>query len=74
MQSRRSLTPLELTPQQVEALRQLAQFGSVDAARSLGRLLGTVVDVAAPRCIRWASIATVPGREPQRHCPARSAK
>jgi chemotaxis protein CheC len=49
MQSRRSLTPLELTPQQVEALRQLAQFGSVDAARSLGRLLGTVVDVAAPR-------------------------
>jgi chemotaxis protein CheY-P-specific phosphatase CheC len=49
MQQRRPVSPLELTPQQVEALRQLAQFGSADAARSLGRLLGTLVDVAPPR-------------------------
>lgn len=49
MQQRRPITPLELTPQQIEALRQLAQFGSADAARSLGRLLGTLVEVAAPR-------------------------
>jgi chemotaxis protein CheC len=45
----RSLSPLELTPQQMEALRQLAQFGSADAARSLGRLLGTFVEAAQPR-------------------------
>jgi chemotaxis protein CheY-P-specific phosphatase CheC len=49
MQTRRPVSPLELTPQQIEALRQLAQFGSLDAARSLGRLLGTTVDVAPPR-------------------------
>ncbi len=49
MQPQRSVTPLELTPQQTEALRQLAQFGAADAARSLGRLLGTAVDVSAPR-------------------------
>jgi chemotaxis protein CheC len=49
MQQRRTITPLDLTPQQIEALRQLAQFGSADAARSLGRLLGTLVDVAQPR-------------------------
>ena len=44
-----SLTPLELTPQQIEALRQLAQLGSGDAARSLGRLLGTSVEAVLPR-------------------------
>src|SRR5207244_4998315 len=49
MQQRRPLTPLELTPQQTEALRQLAQFGSADAARSLGRLLGTLVEASPPR-------------------------
>src|SRR5207302_834922 len=49
MQQRRPVTPLELTPQQIEALRQLAQFGSADAARSLGRLLGTFVEAAQPR-------------------------
>jgi chemotaxis protein CheC len=43
------LSPLELTPHQVEALRQLAMLGSSDAARSLGRLLGTSVEVSAPR-------------------------
>jgi chemotaxis protein CheY-P-specific phosphatase CheC len=48
MQPRR-LSPLELTPQQTEALRQLAQFGSTDAARSLGRLLGTFVEATQPR-------------------------
>src|SRR5205085_9406446 len=49
MQKARLLSPFELTPQQIEALRQLAQFGATDAARSLGRLLGTFVDVAPPR-------------------------
>ena len=43
------LSPLELTPQQIEALRQLATLGSNDAAKSLGRLLGTSVEVSAPR-------------------------
>jgi chemotaxis protein CheC len=46
---RASLTPSELTPQQVEALRQLANLGSSDAARSLGRLLGTQVEAVQPR-------------------------
>lgn len=46
---RAPLTPLELTPQQIEALRQLANLGSADAARSLGRLLGTTVEAAQPR-------------------------
>lgn len=46
---RQVLTPLELTPQQIEALRQLANLGSADAARSLGRLLGTSVEAAQPR-------------------------
>jgi chemotaxis protein CheC len=46
---RASLTPLDLTPQQIEALRQLANLGSSDAARSLGRLLGTQVEAAQPR-------------------------
>lgn len=45
----RLVTPLELTPQQIEALRQLANLGSSDAARSLGRLLGTSVEAAQPR-------------------------
>jgi chemotaxis protein CheY-P-specific phosphatase CheC len=45
----RALSPLELTPQQTEALRQLAHLGSADAARSLGRLLGTTVEAVAPR-------------------------
>jgi chemotaxis protein CheC len=43
------LTPLELSPQQIEALRQLANLGSSDAARSLGRLLGTSVEAVQPR-------------------------
>ena len=46
---RNALTPLELSPQQIEALRQLANLGSSDAARSLGRLLGTSVEAAQPR-------------------------
>src|SRR5206468_12787725 len=45
----RHLSPLELTAQQIEALRQLAQCGSADAARSLGRLLGTFVEAVQPR-------------------------
>jgi chemotaxis protein CheC len=49
MQTRAPVSPLELTPQQLEAMRQLAQFGSADAARSLGRLLGTLVEAAQPR-------------------------
>jgi len=49
MQQRRPVTPLDLTPQQTEALRQLAQFGSADAARSLGKLLGTLVEASPPR-------------------------
>jgi chemotaxis protein CheC len=44
-----AVTPFDLTPQQVEALRQLAMLGSGDAARSLGRLLGTSVEVSPPR-------------------------
>ena len=47
--TRSSVTPLELTPQQIEALRQLAHLGSLDAGRSLGRLLGTNVETAPPR-------------------------
>jgi chemotaxis protein CheY-P-specific phosphatase CheC len=43
------LSPLELTPHQIQALQQLAMLGSSDAARSLGRLLGTSVEVSAPR-------------------------
>ena len=46
---RNALTPLELSPQQIEALRQLANLGSSDAARSLGRLLGTSVEAAQPK-------------------------
>src|ERR1700760_2596096 len=46
---RASLLPSELTPQQLEALRQLANLGSADAARSLGRLLGTQVEAVTPR-------------------------
>jgi chemotaxis protein CheY-P-specific phosphatase CheC len=49
MQPRRPVDPLELTPQQLDAMRQLAQFGSADAARSLGRLLGTFVEATQPR-------------------------
>src|SRR5205807_10115467 len=49
MHARAPLTPLDLTPQQIEALRQLANLGSSDAARSLGRLLGTSVEAAQPR-------------------------
>jgi chemotaxis protein CheC len=44
-----ALSPLELTQHQLEALRQLAMLGSNDAARSLGRLLGTSVEVSPPR-------------------------
>jgi chemotaxis protein CheC len=46
---RASLLPTELTPQQIEALRQLATLGSADAARSLGKLLGTQVEAVTPR-------------------------
>ena len=49
MKHRPPITPLELSPQQIEALRQLATLGSSDAARSLGRLLGTSVEAAQPR-------------------------
>jgi len=49
MRSSSTLTPLDLTPQQIEAMRQLANLGSSDAARSLGRLLGTQVEAAQPR-------------------------
>jgi chemotaxis protein CheY-P-specific phosphatase CheC len=48
---------LLLAPQQVEALRQLATLGGNDAARSLGRLLGTTVEAAQPR----AHVATKGG-------------
>src|SRR3954470_22303222 len=44
-----AISPLDLTPQQIEALRQLANLGSSDAARSLGRLLGTQVEAVQPR-------------------------
>jgi chemotaxis protein CheC len=47
--ARHSVSPLELTPHQLEAMRQLAQFGSTDAARSLGKLLGTLVEATQPR-------------------------
>jgi chemotaxis protein CheC len=43
------LAPADLTLQQIEALRQLATLGSSDAARSLGRLLGTQVEAVQPR-------------------------
>src|SRR5205085_4666174 len=46
---RAMVTPLELTPQQIEAMRQLANLGSSDAARCLGRLLGTHVEAVQPR-------------------------
>ena len=49
MKHRPPITPLELSPQQIEALRQLANLGSSDAARALGRLLGTSVEAAQPR-------------------------
>ena len=47
----RPLSPLLLAPEQVEALRQLAVLGGADAARSLGRLLGTTVEAAQPRAL-----------------------
>ena len=47
--SRSSPTPLELTPQQIEAMRQLANLGAIDAGRSLGRLLGTSVETTPPK-------------------------
>jgi chemotaxis protein CheY-P-specific phosphatase CheC len=43
------LSPLMLSSSQVEALRQLAGVASTDAARSLGRLLGTSVDADLPK-------------------------
>src|SRR5690349_4137767 len=43
------VSPFELTPHQIQALQQLAMLGSSDAARSLGRLLGTSVEVSPPR-------------------------
>jgi chemotaxis protein CheY-P-specific phosphatase CheC len=45
----RILSPLLLSDPQVEAMRQLAGLGGADAARSLGRLLGTSVEAALPR-------------------------
>src|SRR5437870_1698337 len=33
----------------MEAMRRLAHLGSTDAARSLGRLLGTAVEAVQPR-------------------------
>jgi chemotaxis protein CheC len=45
----RIVSPLLLSDPQVEAIRQLAGLGSADAARSLGRLLGTSVEAALPR-------------------------
>jgi chemotaxis protein CheC len=45
----RNLSPLLLSSMQVEALRQLAGLGSADAARSLGKLLGTQVEAAMPK-------------------------
>src|SRR5436305_12192022 len=54
---RGQLTPLDLSPQQIEAMRQLANLGSSDAARSLGRLLGTSVEAAQPK----AQVATKGG-------------
>ena len=49
MSERAPLSPLLLSPAQVEALRQLAALASADAARSLGRLLGTSVDADPPK-------------------------
>src|SRR3954467_15770313 len=46
---RPSLLPADLTPQQIEALARSANLGSSDAARSLGRLLGTQVEAAQPK-------------------------
>ena len=46
---RASLTVHGLTQTQQDALRQLARLGSVDAERSLARLLGTTVEAAPPR-------------------------
>jgi len=43
------LSPLMLSAAQVEALRQLAGLASADAARSLGKLLGTSVDADVPK-------------------------
>ncbi len=43
------LSPLLLSAAQVEALRQLAGLASTDAARSLGKLLGTSVDADVPK-------------------------
>jgi chemotaxis protein CheC len=43
------LAPADLSVQQIEAMRQLANLGSSDAARSLGRLLGTTVEAVQPR-------------------------
>ena len=49
MSERALLSPLMLSSAQVEALRQLAGIASTDAARSLGRLLGTSVDADLPK-------------------------
>jgi chemotaxis protein CheC len=46
---RAALSPLELTPQQVEALRQLANLGAKDATASLSRLLGAAVESGQTR-------------------------
>src|SRR3981081_596083 len=41
---RGTLSPFDLTPQQIEVLRNLANPASADATKSLGRLLGTSVE------------------------------
>ena len=49
MSEHATISPLMLSAAQVEALRQLAGLASKDAARSLGRLLGTSVDADMPK-------------------------
>lgn len=48
---RAPVSPLFLTARQLEGLRQLAQLASVEAARSLGRLIGASVEAVSPRCL-----------------------
>ena len=46
---RNALSPLDLTPRQIEALRQLANRGAKDAASSLARLLAAPVEAGQTR-------------------------
>jgi len=45
----RRMTAADLSPGQIDALRSLAGFGSADAARSLGQLVGPGVEMDATR-------------------------